>query len=285
MGREPTPTIRRWQLGQELRRHREAAAVTPREAAAEIEVSQATLSKIETGRQQVKPLYVKHLAQHYGLSTQMRDELLDLVDAANQPEWFASLAKYVPNWFRQYLGYEAAASVIRTYHSELVDGLLQTPEYVRAVALVNRPDSSELELEKAVALRKGRQERVATGNGPVIHTVLNEGVLRRRPGGRVVMRNQILHLIELSELPNVTLQVLPFTVDAHPAMTSPFTLLGFAEPWERMSTVYLESGRGALYLEGRADLDRYGWMFSELTTLALTPKETRDLLITVAGDL
>lgn len=284
MGREPTPTIRRWQLGQELRRHREAAGVTPREAAAEIEVSQATLSKIETGRQQVKPLYVKHLGRHYGLSAELLDELLDLVDAANQPEWFASLAKYVPNWFRQYLGYEAAASVIRTYHAELVDGLLQTEDYVRAVALVNRPDSSALALEKAVALRKGRQERVATGNGPMIHTVLNEAVLRRHPGGAAVMRDQLLHLIELSRLPNVTVQVLPFPV-AHPAMTSPFAMLGFAEPWERMSTVYLESGRGALYLEGRADLDRYGWMFSELTTLALTPNETRDLLFTVAGDL
>ncbi|MGH7630228.1 MAG: helix-turn-helix domain-containing protein [Gemmatimonadales bacterium] len=285
MGREPTPTIRRWQLGQELRRHREAAKVTPREAAAEIEVSQATLSKIETGRQQVKPLYVKHLARHYDLGYEVRDELLDLVDAANQPEWFASLAKYVPNWFRQYLGYEAAASVIRTYHAELVDGLLQTPEYVRAVALVNRPDASDIALDKAVALRRGRQERVADGNGPVIHSVLNEAVLRRAVGGRAVMRDQLMRLVKLSELPNVTIQVLPFSIDAHPAMTSPFTLLGFAEPWQRMSTVYLESGRGALYLEGKADLDRYGWMFTELTTLALDPKDTHDLLVTVAGDL
>lgn len=284
MSRRPTPTIRRWELGQELRALREAAKVKAKPAADEIEVSTSTLSKIEGGKQTIRPIYVKLLAGLYGVDNQVRDRLLAMADEANEAEWFSVLAQHVPNWFRTYLGYESVASQIRTYCAELVDGLLQTPDYVRAVAQANRPDARDADLDSSVALRRGRQDRVTDDEPPTLHTILNEAVLRRPVGGPDVMRGQLAHLIDVSRVPNVTIQVLPFAVGAHPAMTAPFTALSF-EDYPAMNTIYLENGRGAIYLEGRADLDRYTWMFGQLAGLALSPEESRTALTSVMGDL
>lgn len=284
MPRIPTPTIQRWQLGQRLRHHREQAGVTAKAAAAEIEVSAATLSKIEGGKQQIRPLYVKLLATQYGLDTATRHELLKLAEEANRPEWYVAHAKHVPDWFRQYLGYEAAATELRSYASELVGGLLQTTGYARAIALANQPESTVRDLDSYIALRSGRQERLATMDPPTtFHAVLNEAVLLRDVGGPDVMREQLAHIVELAKLPHVTVQILPFSAGAHPAMTAPFMMLGFEI--QEMNTVYLENGRGAVYLEGRADLDRYTWMFQQLTKLALSPRKSREHLAKVAGDL
>lgn len=283
MARTPTPTIRRWQLGQELRRLRETAKIRPAVAAAEIEVSAATLSKIENGKQQIKPLYVKLLALMFGVPDDERRALLELADEANQPEWYVALASHVPLWFRQYLGYEAAATELRTYGVELIGGLLQTEEYARAVGRANQPDASGRDLDSYVALRRGRQARLDGDDPPALHTVVNEAALRREVGGREVMRAQLAHLVEVASLPNVTVQVLPFSAGAHPAMTAPFTLLGFDVA--EMATVYLENGRGAVYLDGQADRDRYGWMFDRLTALALPSEESLSWLSRLGSNL
>ena len=241
------------------------------------------MSKIENGRQQIKPLYVKLLAALYAVPESERAALLELAEEANQPEWYVALASHVPQWFRQYLGYEGAASELRTYCVELVDGLMQTEEYARAVGLANQPDASGTDLDAHVALRRGRQARVTGNDPPALHTVLNEAAIRREVGGRDVMSGQLRRLVELAKLPHVTVQVLPFSAGAHPAMTAPFTLLGFDAA--EMATVYLENGRGAVYLDGRADLDRYGWMFQRLTAQAVSPEESVTWLSTLADNL
>lgn len=284
MPRTPGPTIRRWQLGEELRKLREAANVKARDAAAEIEVQPATLSKIEGGKQAIKGTYIKLLAPLYGISPDERARLLELAAEANQPGWWVSYGKLVPDWFKLFLGFEQDASDLRTYESELVPGLLQTADYSRALALAVRPDSTGAELDRQVELRRERQHRVSGDDPPRLHAVLNEAVLHRLVGGRDVMRDQLTHLAEKAELPHVTLQVLPFSAGAHPAMTAPFLLLGFeAEP--RMNTVYLENGRGSLYLEKPADLDRYSVMFDQLQRQALTPEESSQVITRVTANL
>lgn len=284
MPRKPGPIIRRWQLGNELRKAREAAGVTIRAAAGEIEVMPGTLSKIEGGKQAIKGTYIKLLAPLYGLPAEERTRLLTLAEEANQPGWWVSYGKLVPDWFRLYLGYESDASELNTYESELVPGLLQIEGYARAVALASKPDSSESELDRQVELRRERQRRITGDDPPTVHAVLNEAVLLRKVGGPAVMRAQLKHLVELAKLPHVNLQVLPFDVGAHPAMTAPFNMLGFEEE-PGMNTVYLENGRGSLYLEKPADLDRYRQMFTQLTQLALGPKPSAQLIATVAANL
>lgn len=284
MSRDKSPTILRWELGQRLRRLREAAGVRTTDAARHIEVSAGTLSKIEGGKQQIKLLYVRVLASVYSVSDDVRDELLAMAEEANQPEWYVAYASRVPKWFRQYLGYEAAATEIRTYCVELVDGRMQTEDYARAVAVANQPDATEKDLDSHVALRRGRQERLLADGGPRLHVVMNQLALAGNTGGPAVMRAQLEHLVELSDLPNVTLQVWPFGNGAHPAMTSPFTMLGFDQAPE-MATVYIENGRGAVYLDDPRDRDQYGSKFGQLVGRALTPQATRDLLIRLADDL
>jgi transcriptional regulator with XRE-family HTH domain len=284
MARKPSPTVRRWQLGQELRRLREQADITAKAAAAELEISQGTLSKIEGGKQAIRTIYVKLLAQHYDVDDSVRAELLALAEEANRPEWYAPHTKNVPEWFRLFLGYESAASAIYTYSSELIDGLLQTPEYASAIATANKPEASEAELGNYVAVRRGRQEHVIKDDPPTLRTVLNEAVLHRVVGSSEIMRDQLLHMVKLSKLRNVTVQVLPFSAGAHPAMTAPFSILRFEE-YSDMDSVYLENGRGALYLDAKPDLDRYDWIFRRIARLALRPVESRDLLIRMASDL
>lgn len=283
MSRPITPTIRRWQLGQKLRQLREETGVDSKVAAKEIGVSTSTLSRIENGKQTIKPPYVKLLAMLYEVDEQTRDELMTMAEEAGQPEWFATLARSSPDWFRLFLGYESVASTIQVYEGELVPGLLQTADYTRAVIPAGRMHTTELELDQAVQLRAGRQERASQG-GVALHAVLNEAILHRLVGGVDVMCDQLRHLAELSELPNVTIQVLPFSVGEHSSMTSPFTMLGF-EDHPAMNTVYIENGRGALYLEARSDLDQYGWRFGKLTSASVTPEETRDMLVRVAENL
>lgn len=278
------PTIRRWQLGDELRRFRVSADVTLKEAAAEIEVTPGTLSKIEGGKQLIKAMYIKLLAPRYEMSTADRDRLLELAEEANQPGYWVTFSKLVPDWFRLFLGYEHDASTLRAYESELVPGLLQTPGYARAVALANKPTSTAAELDRQVDLRRARQERLTDDEPPTLHAVLNEAVLLRKVGGREVMGEQLRHLATLAELGHVTVQVLPFEAGAHPAMTAPFLLLGFDDE-PRMNTVYLENGRGSLYLEKPADLNRYEAMFAQLSEMAMTPEESRSCLVRVATNL
>lgn len=284
MPRNPGPIIRRWQLGAELRKAREAAGVTIRTAAGEIEVQAGTLSKIEGGKQAIKGTYIKLLAPMYGLSADERARLLTLAEEANQPGWWVSYGRLVPDWFRLYLGYESDASELNTYESELVPGLLQTEDYARAVVLASRPGTSEAELDRQVELRRERQRRITGDDPPTMHAVLNEAVLLRKVGGPGVMRGQLEHLVELAKLPHVTLQVLAFDAGAHPAMTAPFNMLGFEEE-PGMNTVYLENGRGSLYLEKAADLERYRQVFTQLTEQALAPLPSAKAIATVAANL
>ncbi|MDF2969256.1 MAG: transcriptional regulator, family [Nocardioidaceae bacterium] len=278
------PTIRRWQLGDELRRARVKADVTLKEAAAEIEVTPGTLSKIEGGKQLIKAMYIKLLAPKYGMAEADRERLLELAEEANQPGYWVSYSKLVPDWFRLFLGYEHDASKVRAYESELVPGLLQTPRYARAVALANKPTSTNAELDRQVDLRRARQERLVDDEPPTLHAVLNEAVLLRKVGGGEVMSEQLRHLAELADLDHVTIQVLPFEAGAHPAMTAPFLLLGFDDE-PRMNTVYLENGRGSLYLEKPADLNRYEAMFDQLSGMAMTPDDSVTCLVRVAANL
>jgi len=279
-----TSTVRRWQLGQRLRTLRERAGIEAKAAALEIEVSPATMSKIETGRQLVRPLYVKALTTLYGADSVEQTALAALAVEAGQPEWFASRAKHIPDWFKLYLGYESAADEVRAYSVELVAGLLQTAEYARAIATAGRPESDEDELAAMIGVRLQRQKRLTCVKPLTLQVILNEAVLHRIVGGPEVMRAQLEQLVKLSRLPNVTVRILPFSAGAHPAMASAFSLLRF-DACPGMNTAYLENGRGALYLDAAADLARYNWVFDELRGLALGPGKSRALLVRVAGQL
>lgn len=282
--RSPTPTQRRWQTGQELRRLREAAGVSLSDAAAAIKTSASTLSRIESGKQGIRPAYVEVLARRYRVDSATAKRLDQLATEAGQAEWHTTLSRGMPDWFRLFLGYEASASSLASYSAELVPGLLQTPDYIRAIFAIGSATPADEE-GPAFELRRGRQTLVLGDDPTTLHVVLNEAVLRRAVGGPDVMRHQLHHLADLAARPTITIQVLPFDAGEHPAMDGSFTVLGFDDEWAAMSRVYLENGRGADLLDADSDLERYRRIFREVTSLAYSPDKSRDLLVRVADDL
>lgn len=278
------PTVRRRQLGLELRRLREAAGKTPREAADWLEVSTSTLSKIELGRQAIKGTHVRLLTQLYGVGAPDADTLLRLARDANQRGWWAAYGDTVPDWVRTYLGLEDDASELWAYESGLMLGLFQTPAYAEAITAATRPKADADELARLVTFRTARQERLFGDRAPRLRVVLDEAVLHRLVGGPAVMREQLNHLTEVAQLPHVTVSVQPFSAGAHPSIGSAFTLLRFADTLG-MNCVYLENARGALYLERPADVDRYAAMFEELSGTALSADASLQLVAKLASDL
>ena len=279
------PTVLRMILGTQLRRLREAADVTPDQAGYEIRASRSKISRMEHGRVGFKDRDVADLLTLYGISDeQMRARMLASVRHANAPGWWSKYGDLLPDWFEEYLGLEGAASVIRTFELQFVHGLFQTEAYARAVTLLGHKTAPAEELDRRVSLRLKRQDIFASPEPPQVWSVMDEAVLRRPVGGRVVLRGQLERLAEVASLPQVTIQVAPFGGGGHAAAGGSFTILRFAEP-ELPDVVYLEQLTSALYLDGREDVDHYREVMNELSTQALTPDRTARVLAEITREI
>lgn len=281
----PGPATRRRQLGRQLRELRLAAGLRSIAAAAERSgLSTATISRIENAKQTILPRTVRLLCHSYGIGAPVLDHLLRLAEESEDRGWLVAYSDTTPNWFERYLGEEAEASEIWGYEAEFVPGLLQTAAYCRAVTAASSPHTAEGEVARQVELRTARQDLLDRDTPPALHVVLNEAVLRRRVGGIKVMREQLRHLADMAKRPNVTVQVLPFTAGAHPAMIGSFAMLHFpsdsGEP-----TIFVEVDSGALYPDRPADFERYTWMFGRLRDLALSSARSATLLSKVVEEL
>ncbi|WP_233617640.1 helix-turn-helix domain-containing protein [Actinomadura sp. WAC 06369] len=266
---------------QKLRRLREEAGFTQAEVARDMDWSESKQIKIERGNIPVRVPDVRALLAHYGVLSPDRkeeaDAILQLARDARQKGWWHSYGDAVPTWFEPFLGLETEATNIRTYQSELVHGLLQTPDYYRSFVAKSPAYSSEEEVQHKVAVRTKRQSRLESSPAPNYWTIMNESVLRRAPLDAAMMRGQLDYILTRAELPNVTVQVLPFAAGMHPAMDGPFEILGFPESLD-LDVVYLESQTGALYLEEKAQVARYNAIFDLLRAKALDPDDSRDLI-------
>ncbi|MFI6522097.1 helix-turn-helix domain-containing protein [Spirillospora sp. NPDC050679] len=272
------PTVLRILLGSQLRRLREASGISTEQAGYEIRGSHSKISRMELGRVGFKERDVADLLTLYGVhDTAERAPLLELAREANTPGWWHRYGDVLPAWFETYLGLEEAASLLRCYEVQFVPGLLQTEEYARAVVRLGHPDATDEEVERRVRVRTTRHERFTAPGAPTLWAVLDEGVLRRPLGGAEVMRGQIEHLIAMAELPNVTLQVVPFGAGGHAAAGGPFTILRFAEPG-LSDVVYLEQLTSALYLDKPTDIDTYMRTMNNLCITAARPDLTVRLL-------
>ncbi len=211
--------------------------------------------------------------------------MLELVSQANAQDWWAKFGDVLPDWFEPYLGLEAAASLIRTFDLQFINGLFQTEAYARAVDLdraARRPRA------------RGRPAGRTSGSGarncwprpraPRVWSIIDEAALRRTVGGAEVMRGQLRHLAEVARLPNVTLQVVPFCIGGHDAAGGSFTVLRFAEP-DVPDVVYIEQLTGAMYLEKRSDVDHYLDVSNRLGATSLSPAASMRFFTEVLHEL
>jgi transcriptional regulator with XRE-family HTH domain len=272
------PTVLRIVIGTQLRRWREDNGISREAAGEHIRASHAKISRLELGRVGFKERDLIDLLDLYGITDeQEREEFLDLAKRANARGWWHQHGAVLPSWFEMYLGLEQAAKVIRTYQVQFVPGLLQCEEYARGVIVVGHQSDSADEIERRVHLRMTRQKMLTEPGAPQLWAVLDEAALSRPFGPRHVMRAQLEHLLEIMDLPNVTVQVLPFRFGSHAAAGGAFTILRFAES-DLPDIVYLEQLNSAVYLDKRSDVEDYLSVMERVSVRAETPLESKDTL-------
>jgi transcriptional regulator with XRE-family HTH domain len=284
MPSEQSPTVRRRRLALELRRLREAARLTCEEVAEHLECSASKISRVETGRVSVSPRDVRDMLALYGVPEQQRDSLVQLSRDSRQKGWWHAYSDPVNPQFTTYVGLESAASEIRVYEVNIIPGLLQTQDYARTMIKAGMMSGRHEDVERKVALRMARQPALTRDDPPMLWTVVDEAALRRRVGGTELMRAQLEHVLELSSLKNVAMQVIPFGAGAHPAMGRPFVILVFPERIDP-DVVYLEDLTSALYLEDVDEVDRYNVFFNHLRATALSFEDSAALVISALKDL
>ena len=280
------PTVPRMILGNQLHRYREAAGISPDRAGYEIRASRSKISRMENGKVGFKERDVADLLDLYGITDEeARAGLLTLARQANAPGWWSRYGgDIMTDWFEEYLGLEAAASVIRAFELQFVYGLFQTEAYARAVTLLGNTSAPAEEIDRRVSLRLKRQDLLTGSRPPRVWAVIDEGALRRPVGGRAVMRGQLNRLIEVVGLRQVTIQVVPFSRGGHAAAGGSFTVLRFGDD-DVPDVVYLEQLTSALYLDKREDVEHYLEVMNHLSTEAFTPARTVQFLAEVVKEM
>jgi transcriptional regulator with XRE-family HTH domain len=271
------PTARRIVLGAQLRRLREAADISRADAGYAIRGSDSKISRMELGRVGFKERDVADLLAMYGVSdADERAFYVDMVRQSNERGWWHRYNDLMPDWFSNFVGLEESASLIQNYELLFVPGLLQTEEYIRAVASHGQPAHIDDETERRVQLRLQRQRVLQRQGAPRFWAVVDESVLHRPIGGVPTLRRQLDHLLEITKQPNVTLQVVPYGMSGYSAEGS-FSMLRFAEP-TLPDVVYIEHLNGALYLDRPSEIEVYGRVIDRLAVDAETPDRSRQLV-------
>jgi transcriptional regulator with XRE-family HTH domain len=272
------PTVGQVVLGRRLQDLRERAGLKREEAAHLLRVAPATVRRMETAEVALKIPYLQMLLKSYGISEEEADAFVALAEDANRPGWWQRFHDILPGWFSMYVSLEGAASLIRSYEPHFVPGLLQTEDYARAVLRSGAIGQTRPEdIERHVALRMQRQELLTRENAPRLWVVMDETALRRPVGDADLMRGQIDRLLKASKLPNVTLQVAPFSSGPHPGTYGPFVLFRFAVP-ELPDMVYSEYLTGAVYLDARAEVATHLEVMDRMAAHAATAHRTKEIL-------
>jgi transcriptional regulator with XRE-family HTH domain len=284
-------TVPRRQLGRYLRDLRNQAGLTVKDAARGLEWSETKIWRIETGQTSLRSFDVEVMCRIYGAAPDITEALMGLAKETKARGWWQAYGDAVPEWFDLYVGLEAAASRLFLYEQELVPGLFQTEDYARTLITADHPEESDEETGRRVSLRVARQALVRRPiDPPQLQVALNESVLRRPIGTPGSMVAQLERLVAASQLPNVSLRVVPFSAGFHPGiMSGSFNILRFplngngseSEP----PTVYADLYTGALYLDKPNEIERYVAAFAGIWQHALDEPASRELISQAAEEL
>ena len=282
MASNVNPTVRRRRLGQELRRLRELKGMTAEEVAERLLVSQSKISRLENGRRSISQRDVRDLCGVYEVEDhRIVDSLMQMAKDSRQQGWWHSFGD-IP--YSVYIGLETDAASLRVYDPQVVPGLLQTRQYAEALIAGALPETAPADIEKRVQVRMRRQERISAADNPLrLWTVLDEAALRRVVGNRALMREQLDHLVEQSQLPHVTVQVIPFDMGAHPGLNGQYAILEFPDAADS-SVVYIEGVTSDLYLEKANDVQKYSVMYEHLRAQALNVELSRQFIARIAKE-
>lgn len=282
-GKRQTPTVRLRRLAAELRSLRGESGLTREEVVERTGINTATLYRIEHARVRPQTRTLRTLLDLYGVGGDQQAGLVALLRDARERGWLHAYQSELPEQYTTYIGFEGEAESAWDYESLFIPGLLQTEDYARAVITGVLPFASRDEVERRVEVRVERQAVLKNDNPLNLWAISDEAALRRQVGSPAVMRAQHRHLLEASELPNVTFQVIPFDAGAHAGMPGSFIVLQFNDE-AIPDVIYIDSMAGDLFLEADSDVRRYKLVFEHLRAVSASPAATRSLLASLAAE-
>jgi transcriptional regulator with XRE-family HTH domain len=277
-------SVRERRAAAELKRLRELALLTGDEVAQRLGWSASKVSRVENARIRLKPNDVERLLGLYEVSGEQRDTLISLITTDGNKRWWRAYADILPPDLLTLISFEAEASSQRNYEPMVVPGLLQTEPYARRViymwqSIMTVPPP---ELERRLEVRLTRQRVISAGDPLKLSAVIDEAVLRRQIGDRSVMREQLEHLVDVSELPNVELRILPLSGRQ---ITAAGPIISLHIP-DFGDVVYLEDfTNGHLYIDDAAVIYQHALVFSKLRDASLDADESRQLIRLTADEL
>ncbi|MET8156732.1 helix-turn-helix transcriptional regulator [Sphaerisporangium sp. NPDC005289] len=271
MPQRTNPTIRHRRLAAELERLRDAAGFSREEIAERLDWHATKVWRVESARSGISVGDLRDLLDLYEVQGARREALLALARHSRQKGWWTEYRDVLTG---SYLDLEAQASTIRNFEPQVIPGLLQTEAYARTViraTLITDPK----EVRRRTEARMARQQLLTRdGDGPTLWVILDEVAIRRPVGDGDTMREQLQRLIEMSEHPRVTMQVIRTSAGAHPGLSGPFVILDFPTPQFFAPIIYLETAATGLYLEETEEVMQYTLMFDHLRAIALSPAES-----------
>ncbi|MFF0450239.1 helix-turn-helix domain-containing protein [Streptomyces sp. NPDC004609] len=282
MASNVNPTVRRRRLGQELRRLREIKGMTAEEVADRLLVSQSKISRLENGRRSISQRDVRDLCGVYEVDDhRVVDSLMQMAKDSRQQGWWHAFGD-IP--YSVYIGLETDAASLRVYEPQVIPGLLQSQQYAEALIAGALPESTPSDIDKRVSVRMRRQGRIREAEQPLrLWAVIDEAALRRVIGGTNLMREQLEYLVDIAQLPHVTVQVLPFDMGAHPGINGQYAILEFPDASDS-SVVYIEGVTSDLYLEKANDVHKYTVMYEHLRAQALNVDQTKVFIENIAKE-
>lgn len=281
-----TPTVRRLQLGHELRRIREEVGHTSAQAARVLGCNVTKISRLELGQSGIAIGDLKMLLESYGDDPEHVVWMMDLARNNRDRGRWSGYRATVPEWFRVYVDLEQDAEDIRATQTEVVHGLLQTEAYMRALYGGVGDASRPTDVDSAVQTRKDRQEMFTRSDGPTVSIVLSESSVRRIVGGYAVMAEQLDHLLDMASHPRLRLQLQPFDGGDAGGAAHSFSLLrvGSAGSSPPLVFAYYELFVDALYADDNALIRRFEELWGQRQSAALSPRDTVSRLASLAGD-
>lgn len=282
--RAKPPTVRLRRLAAELRRLRSAVGLSREQVEEQTGVNEGTLYRIETARARPQRRTLVALLDLYGVGEPLKTDLIELSRAADGQGWSRPYQWQLPGEYAAYISFEAEARAVHNYESLFIPGLLQTPDYARALSEGVLPGATEAEIDERVQARAERQ-KLLDGDDPLtLWAVVDEAAVRRVVGDRRVMAAQLEHVVSMTRQPNVTVQVIPFDAGAHPGMPGAFVNMEFRDEGDP-DLVYVDTLAGDIFLETEDDLRRYRSMFDHLRAGALSPTRSADLITSLKEGL
>jgi len=278
------PTIARWQLGSQLKHLRETAKITQQQIADVLGCSESKIYKIEAGDVGTNRGDLLVMLDRYQVADDdpRRDTAFDLQRQGKQRGWWAKYGN-LPSNYSMYVGLESAATEVKDFELAVIPGLLQTEDYAKAITTAAFPDQPE-EAQRRVQLRMARQACLTEDPPLQFWGIVDEAVLHRRTGSEQIMHAQLRHLITMSNQPNITIQVLPYSEGSHPGTTGSFSILDFPDG-VHSPVAYIISQAGDVYLERDDDMRRCTLTYTHLQTAALSASKSRDLIAAIARAL